>query len=389
MNAPLIVQDLVASLQRRYGKCESFGRSRLFKFASSFACSINYSKLLGGHRFFFGVSREVVDAGFSFPQTTFGDFVLLVCGDVGHTLVLPRQLVIEMLTDVATRRIDIFNDNGSYVLQTTRHPKLNATEFLNAFPKQKPAEAPVPEDGSEVAPDRIHVKMQWALIQLGRAEGCSVWVPPNDRNLSFKREPLAANTLDKLPNFGFEENTRRIVQNIDVLWLKKNVIRKAFEVESTTSIYSGLLRLNDLVLAQPNNQIDLYIVASRNRRERVQNQLIRPSFQQLLTSCRFVDFESVETQLDRLQTMRLDKGVRVSGLIEGEQFSISDHFDIRQEAEDKSGKESWRVGLQLPLSGGFSRRHSIESRQRRSMDHSTNRSRQVSVCASRRQADSS
>ena len=58
---------------------------------------------------------------------------------------------------------------------------------------------------------------------------CSVWVPPNDRNLSFKRESLAANTLDKLPNFGFEENTRRIVQNIDVLWLKKNVIRKAFE----------------------------------------------------------------------------------------------------------------------------------------------------------------
>ncbi len=327
MNAPLIVQDLVASLQRRYGKRESFGRSRLFKFASSFACSINYSKLLSGHRFFFGVSAEVVDPDFVFPETKFGDFVLLVCGDADHTLVLPRSVVIEMLTGVPTRRIDIFNDKGSYILQTTKHPKFNVTEFLNAFPKQRPTEGEVvPDDGSNVTPDRVHVKMQWALIQLGRAEGCSVWVPPNDRNLSYKRESLASNTLDKLPNFGFEENTRRIVQNIDVLWLAKNVIRKAFEVESTTSIYSGLLRLNDLVLAQPNNQIDLYIVASRNRRDRVQNQLIRPSFQQLLTSCRFVDFESIETQLDRLQGMQLDKGVRVSGLIEGEQFSVSDHY---------------------------------------------------------------
>lgn len=326
MNAPLIVQDLVASLQRRYGKSESFGRSRLFRFGSSFACSINYSKLLGGHRFFFGVSAEVLDSGFSFPQTTCGDFVLLVCGDIEHTLVLPRSLVIEMLANVPTRRIDIFNDNGSYILQTTKHPKLNVTEFLNAFPKQRSKETVVPEDGSEIAPDRVHVKMQWALIQLGRAEGCSVWVPPNDRNLSFKRESLASNTLDKLPNFGFEENTRRIVQNIDVLWLRKNVIRKAFEVESTTSIYSGLLRLNDLVLAQPNNQIDLYIVASRSKRERVQNQLIRPSFHQLLTKCRFVDFESIDTQLDRLQAMQLDRGVRVSGLVEGEQFSIPDQY---------------------------------------------------------------
>ena len=327
MNAPLIVQDLIASLQRRYGKAESFGRSRLYKFGSSFSCSINYSKLLGGHRFFFGVSAEVVDGDVIFPQTTFGDFVLLVCGDAAHALVLPRAVAIEMLTDVPTRRIDIFNDSGSYILQTTGHPKLNVTEFLNVFPKQRAIEEEaISDEGVNLTADRIHVKMQWALIQLGRAEGCSVWVPPNDRNLSFKRESLASNTLDRLPNFGFEENTRRIVQNIDVLWLTKNVIRKAFEVESTTSIYSGLLRLNDLVLAQPNNQIDLYIVASSKRRDRVQNQLIRPSFQQLLTTCKFVSFESIDAQLERLKAVQLDKGMRISGLIEGEQFSVSDHY---------------------------------------------------------------
>jgi len=72
-----------------------------------------------------------------------------------------------MLADVPTRRIDVFNDNGTYILQPTKHPKLNVTEFLNTFPKQKPIDVPVPEDATGLRPDRIHVKMQWALISTG------------------------------------------------------------------------------------------------------------------------------------------------------------------------------------------------------------------------------
>src|SRR5205814_1930108 len=171
-------------------------------------------------------------------------------------------------------------------------------------------------DQSDETPptSRLHVRIQWSLIQLGQAEGCSVWVPTNDRNLSHQRMPFSASTLDRLPNFGFEENTRRIVQNIDVLWLKKNVIRKAFEVEATTSIYSGLLRLNDLVLSQPNNQIDLYIAASESRKSHVFNQLIRPSFHSLLPVWKFLAFDEIEKHAQHLESMDLSRGVRVSGL---------------------------------------------------------------------------
>jgi hypothetical protein len=79
--------------------------------------------------------------------------------NVEHTLVLPRSLVIEMLAGVPTRRIDIFNDGGTYILQTTKHPKQNVTEFLDAFPKQRtPEKAAIPEDESVPAPDRVHVQ---------------------------------------------------------------------------------------------------------------------------------------------------------------------------------------------------------------------------------------
>ncbi len=326
MNAPLIVEDLVRSLQRRYGKAESFGRSRLFTFGSSFSCSVNYSKTLPGPRYFFGVSREVVDPDFQYPTTDAGDFALLICGSTENTLTLPRTLIIEMLADVPTRRIDISYEDGTYILQTTQHPKLNVSEFLNSFPKKMTDAGQLSDHADNQSRDRIHSKIQWSLIQLGRAEGCTVWVPPNDRNLSFERQSFTELTLPKLPNFGFDENTRRIVQNIDVLWLSRNVIRKAFEVESTTSVYSGLLRLNDLVLAQPNNLIDLYIVAAGSKRDRVHNQLIRPSFQSLINKCEFISFSSIDEQIKRLTSLSLHKGARVSGLIQGERFALPEHY---------------------------------------------------------------
>ena len=43
----------------------------------------------------------------------------------------------------------------------------------------------------------------------------------------------------------------------------------AFEIESTTSIYSGLLRMSDLIAMQPNLNIPLYLVAPNERRQKV------------------------------------------------------------------------------------------------------------------------
>ena len=311
-------------LRRRYGPAQRVGKSRLLRFGSALTCSINYSKLLG-NKYFFGLARDVVDKTTPYPATDLGDFVLLVCGSPDHVLVLPRRLVLDAMSNVPTRRLDVFVEDGSYILQTTKHPKIDVTGYLNAYPSYAGVgELGDPEeDGS---PDRRHVKIQWALIRLGMAEGCTVWVPPGDRHLAYDRERFASLTLDRLPHFGFDENARRIVVNIDVLWLQRNVISKAFEIESTTSIYSGLLRLNDLVLAQPNNQIDLYLAADRSRRGRVRTQLLRPSFHHLINKCQFVPFDHIEDQIARLHSFPIEAGARITGLIQGEHFSLPEHY---------------------------------------------------------------
>src|SRR6266498_5278487 len=122
MNAAIIVDDVISSLRHRYGKAAPFGRSRLFRFGHDLTCSVNYSKLLGGHRYFFGIAPEVVDSTFVYPETSLGEFAILVCGSADNVLVLPRSLIMEMMQGVSSRRIDVLREDSAYIMQTTRHP---------------------------------------------------------------------------------------------------------------------------------------------------------------------------------------------------------------------------------------------------------------------------
>lgn len=79
----------------------------------------------------------------------------------------------------------------------------------------------------------------------------------------------------------FDDATTRTIELIDVLWLRGNTIVAAFEVESITVIYSGLLRMADLLAMQPNLNIPLYVVAPEERRGKVIAEVNRPTFSRL------------------------------------------------------------------------------------------------------------
>ena len=111
--------------------------------------------------------------------------------------------------------------------------------------------------------------------------------------------------LDKLPG-QFEPAAMRIVSYIDVIWLEKRSLFAAFEVEHTTSIYSGLLRMADLMALVPNQELKWFIVSSENRFDRFASQVARPVFQESLrrplhSVCKFLSYERL---LDRLHDAR-------------------------------------------------------------------------------------
>jgi hypothetical protein len=72
--------------------------------------------------------------------------------------------------------------------------------------------------------------------------------------------------------------TLKTIEQIEVIWLRDRSIVRAFEVEHTVSIYSGILRMAVLLALQPNMNIKLYVVASDGRGDKVFQEIRRPVF---------------------------------------------------------------------------------------------------------------
>ena len=74
--------------------------------------------------------------------------------------------------------------------------------------------------------------------------GFRVWIPAADRAkvLEIVKPAQKDSFLETLP-LNYDENTLDTIRQIDVLWLKGRSMARAFEIEHTTPIYSGILRM--------------------------------------------------------------------------------------------------------------------------------------------------
>jgi hypothetical protein len=137
----------------------------------------------------------------------------------------------------------------------------------------------LPPEGQEVESEvRESIKVQAILAEIGSQMGLKIWIPKSDRGGVLKEWKDAAGSLiDRLP-LNYDDATLKTIEQIDVLWLRGRSMVRAFEVEHTTSIYSGLLRMADLLALQPNMDIRLHIVAPSLKREKVFQEIRRPVF---------------------------------------------------------------------------------------------------------------
>ncbi len=166
------------------------------------------------------------------------------------------------------------------------------------YPEKSPDEAKQSEEAPDSTPtdepkESEHVWMQWTLLRMGRQAGEKVWAPRSDQS----RITAAHNFTDFEPTFASGLDTQvKYVENIDVVWKEEFRIDAAFEVENSTSIYSGLLRFADLTMVAPNTHYPLFIVAPEERKNRVHEQLVRPTFKHLRIAekVRFLSYEKVK-----------------------------------------------------------------------------------------------
>jgi hypothetical protein len=212
-----------------------------------------------------------------------------------------------------TLRSDLTKDNPSEVMDfympkyrerwaPERKVKTREGEIIVTVPDDddegEEEEAAVDEKAPEA---RQSIQMQAKLAEIGAIMGFKVWVPTADRSRVrelVKQDYQAAFIEDHLP-LSYDTTTLLTIERIDVLWLDGRSIVRAFEVEHTTAVYSGLLRMADLLALIPNMDIRLHIVASDERREKVFSELRRPVFSlvnrtPLSRRCTFISYDSVE-----------------------------------------------------------------------------------------------
>src|SRR3990170_1059937 len=157
---------------------------------------------------------------------------------------------------------------------------------------------------SEEADESQHTQIQYLLIKIGRALKYAVYVARNDRHRSYGGQAFALLTLPELPPMGWPSEVMETVGLIDVIWFdpETNVITCAFEVEKSTSIYSGTLRLEDLVRSIPGCTCSFYLVAPNPREKEVMAQLSRPAFRSDLAdiALAFIPFNDLCDHCDAL-----------------------------------------------------------------------------------------
>ncbi|MBR0965546.1 type II restriction endonuclease [Bradyrhizobium diazoefficiens] len=152
--------------------------------------------------------------------------------------------------------------------------------------------------------DRTHTEIQAWLKDLGLALGYKVWIAANDRGRAYHGETLATRCLDCLPAAIEYLPGVDSIRLIDILWIEPDGTRviAAFEVEHTTSIYSGIVRMLDLAFSSDLHAAGgLFLVAPDSREHEVRAQLRRPAFSRVADlQVRFLSYGELEKHKDAI-----------------------------------------------------------------------------------------
>lgn len=152
--------------------------------------------------------------------------------------------------------------------------------------------------------DRTHTEIQGWLRDLGRALGYAVWIAANDRSRAYGGGKLGDGCLDALPAPIAAAPGADAVRLIDVLWLDPTQGRvvAAYEVEHSTSIYSGIVRMLDLALGGDAHALEgMFLVAPNGREDEVRVQLARPAFSRVADlKLRYLPYNELETHRESI-----------------------------------------------------------------------------------------
>jgi hypothetical protein len=276
-----LLQSTFGSLRKLPGSDSLFANERGVQFY------LRYSRLHDRARAFFGL-RQIDLARLQGTHA----YICLLTTSASSAVFLPYDAYEQVFASSSLA------SDGQYKIQLLDSP--NGVELY--VPKQGRfnVEAHVgleslniSEQMADGQPALGHTDVQVLLAEIGHAKGYDIYLPANDLYTCSHRL-AGVNPRRNVP--GAYGSASQILAEIDVLWLKRGreEVVSLFEVEHTTTIYSGLLRFNDVLITNP-TLMSFCVVADDRRRDLFVRQLRRPTFVQsgLADRATFLDYGNV------------------------------------------------------------------------------------------------
>ncbi|MGY3743868.1 hypothetical protein [Oenococcus kitaharae] len=157
----------------------------------------------------------------------------------------------------------------------------------------------------------LHYKIQYLLADIGNHIGYRAWIAANDHGRLYQGRRLGDLSLPALPKTmaDLPAELKETVSLIDVIWFAKDGTPVAsFEVEKSTSIMSGMNRMDDLYQINSDGMM-LYIVAPNKREKEVLIQFNRPHYMynhDLHDHIRYILFDDLIKQAEAIKTFGRD-----------------------------------------------------------------------------------
>lgn len=159
---------------------------------------------------------------------------------------------------------------------------------------------------------RIHLQMQMAIYEIGRALNLKTYIAQNDQGAIYKGKILSDNpdiitNLREVPlvgAFGIAANEGKL---IDAIWFGERNISAVFEVENSTGVTPGLTRMQNFKKLLPRYQdMRFVIIAPDDLRDKVTREINKAEFKEL--HAYYMSYSSVSELLGLCQERNL-KGV--------------------------------------------------------------------------------
>lgn len=296
--ANLVKTVFLDELSKRFGRPKQLsGSLSLFEIGDGVArLYIRYSKVHPGNRSFYGLRKEDLK-----QLEGFNSMICFLWDNQAEPVFVPFsdfEDVFHSLTPASDGQFkcQIYHNDGLELYIA------NAGRFsIEGFYGWGKADGLIETSKITVLPDFSHSQIQTFIGAIGIMKGYDVWIPVSDRGKLDWTLTDKFSCRDELPSR--YKPIDDVVREIDTLWIRRGTSEMSamFEVEHSTSIYSGLLRFNDLHLIEPSLKPKFSIVASGMRRSLFLRQINRPTFKLsgLGDVCNFLEYKDVYSWFDR------------------------------------------------------------------------------------------